>query len=170
VIVGIDPGAQGAIAWMTDDGHLVEVADLPTVQEVVSGKKRTRFVPELFADMLACEGRRPVHAFLEQVNAMPGGGERKMGATSAFTFGMGAGLLRGVLVGMGIGHTLVPPATWKRDLGLKKDKDAARARACQLWPGAAGNFARVKDDGRAEAALIALHGSGRLHGYGKAAA
>lgn len=170
MIVGIDPGAQGAVAWMTDEGFLLEVLDLPTSQEMVGGKSRTRFVPEVFADMLTRDGRRPVHAFVEQVNAMPGGGKRKMGATSAFTFGMGAGLIRGVLVGLGIGHTLVVPGTWKRDMSLKRDKDIARARACQLWPGAAGRFARVKDDGRAEAALIALYGTGRMQGVGRCAA
>ena len=169
MLIGIDPGASGAVAWLSDDGHLVEVLDLPTASETVNGKKRTRFMPELFADLL--EGRRPVHAFLEQVNGMPSlpgadGKRRSMGAGSAFAFGMTAGLLRGVLVGMGIPHTLVPPGEWKKDLKMKKGKEEARIRACQLWPGAAGQFKRVKDDGRAEAALIGLYGSGRMQGKG----
>jgi hypothetical protein len=36
-------------------------------------------------------------------------------------------------------------------------KDAARKRACQLFPQVAGLFSRVKDDGRAEAALLAYY-------------
>ena len=36
--------------------------------------------------------------------------------------------------------------------------DAARAKAIARWPAHANLFARVKDDGRAEAALIGLAG------------
>jgi hypothetical protein len=39
-----------------------------------------------------------------------------------------------------------------------RDKDAARAEAIRRWPGQAGLFARKKDDGLAEAALIAVAG------------
>jgi crossover junction endodeoxyribonuclease RuvC len=38
------------------------------------------------------------------------------------------------------------------------DKDAARMRACQLFPSAANMLERKKDDGRAEALLIAEYG------------
>jgi crossover junction endodeoxyribonuclease RuvC len=41
---------------------------------------------------------------------------------------------------------------------LTSDKDAARGVAIQRFPAMAGAFARKKDDGRAEAALIALYG------------
>jgi hypothetical protein len=37
-------------------------------------------------------------------------------------------------------------------------KDAARSEVIRRWPDKAELFARVKDDGRAEAALIALAG------------
>ena len=56
---------------------------------------------------------------------------------------------------------LTPPV-WKRAVGIPpgKDgaKDAARSEAIRRWPGQAELFARVKDDGRAEAALIGLAG------------
>jgi crossover junction endodeoxyribonuclease RuvC len=56
---------------------------------------------------------------------------------------------------------LTPP-TWKRAVGIApgKDgaKDAARSEAIRRWPHQAEFFARVKDDGRAEAALIAVAG------------
>ena len=54
------------------------------------------------------------------------------------------------------------PATWKRAVGLPAGregaKDAARSEAIRRWPAKAGLFARVKDVGRAEAALIAVAG------------
>lgn len=41
---------------------------------------------------------------------------------------------------------------------MPRDKNQARARAMALFPAAAKLFARVKDDGRADASLIAFHG------------
>jgi crossover junction endodeoxyribonuclease RuvC len=59
---------------------------------------------------------------------------------------------------------LTPPV-WKRSVGLApgKDgaKDAARSEAIRRWPHRAELFARVKDDGRAEAALIGVAGLSR---------
>jgi crossover junction endodeoxyribonuclease RuvC len=56
---------------------------------------------------------------------------------------------------------LTPPA-WKRAVGIPpgKDgaKDAARGEAIRRWPDKSALFARVKDDGRAEAALIGVAG------------
>jgi hypothetical protein len=49
----------------------------------------------------------------------------------------------------------VAPSTWKRHLGLSKDKGASRQRAVELWPDRADLFKLAKHDGRAEAALIA---------------
>jgi crossover junction endodeoxyribonuclease RuvC len=39
------------------------------------------------------------------------------------------------------------------------DKTASRRLACQKWPAFSHLWARVKDDGRAEAALLAYFGS-----------
>lgn len=67
----------------------------------------------------------------------------------------GDGIAEGVVAGAGWPLTYVSPAKWKRDLRLSADKGASRRRAIELWPSWAELFARVKDDGRAEAALIA---------------
>jgi crossover junction endodeoxyribonuclease RuvC len=54
------------------------------------------------------------------------------------------------------------PAAWKRAVGVPPGregaKDAARSEAIRRWPAKATLFARIKDDGRAEAALIAVAG------------
>lgn len=158
MILGIDPGASGAIAWLSDAGHLIECRDLPHVPKV-------GLIPAILADWLRDPNRRPVHAFVERVASRPGAGVAGM-----FNFGRGYGQIEGVLAALEIPVTLVTPAKWKGDLRIPADKRAARARAAQLWPGLAGTFARVKDDGRAEAALIGLHGANSMHGVGKAAA
>lgn len=159
MLVGIDPGASGAIAWISDEGHLIEARDLP-VQKV---NGRSVLMPAVLADMLAGD-RRPVHAYLERVSTRPGEGH-----VGAFAFGRGFGMIEGVLAALGIAVTLVTPGEWKKAQRIPADKGAARARASQLWPGLAGTFSRVKDDGRAEAALIALYGAQRAQGFGRAA-
>ena len=153
LVAAIDPGITGAIAWLSADGHLIEVQDLPVTEIKVGGGIRRRLVPAILGDMLTTDGRRPAHVFLEEVASRPG-----EGAVGAFAFGRGFGQIEGILAGIGIPYTLVRPQAWKKRMGIPADKGSARAKACQLWPGAAGKFARVKDDGRAESALIGAYG------------
>lgn len=145
MFVAIDPGACGAIAWLSDGGHLIEVRDLPYSKEGV--------MCAVLAEWVTAAGRRPVRGFLERVAARPGAGVSGM-----FNFGRGYGHIEGVLAACGIPVDRVTPAAWKGALRLSKDKNASRARAAEMWPGLAGCFARVKDDGRAEAALLGMYG------------
>ncbi len=156
-MLGVDPGAGGALALVAGPGKLVRVADMPTVL-TDSGKRRidgpalSRLVRELMhvGDVDGCgiDG-----AVIELVGPMP-----RDGRAGAFWFGKAAGLVEGVLAGHRIKTQLVPPQTWKRRLDVSKDKTAARQRASQLFPASAGEWKRVKDDGRAEAAMIGLWG------------
>jgi crossover junction endodeoxyribonuclease RuvC len=78
-----------------------------------------------------------------------------------FSFGHAAGIIEGVVVALGIPITLVPPAAWKKALGLTgKDKDAARARAIQLYPGIPDLDLKGKGQALADAILIGRHGAG----------
>ena len=80
----------------------------------------------------------------------------KQGVTSSFNFGRSKGVVEGVFAAAGRPIVYVSPGVWKRALGLSKDKGASRRRAIELWPDHTDKFRRAKDDGRAEAALIAL--------------
>lgn len=153
-IIGIDPGAAGAVAVVdARTGALVQVFDMPAVALEVGGKSKRRVAPYLLADELRLFNVDGTRAVVEQVSAMPG-----QGVSSMFAFGHAFGLALGVLAGMGIPVDTVTPAKWKRDLKVNAGKDGSRALASTLWPAQAGEFKRVKDDGRAEAALIALWG------------
>jgi hypothetical protein len=107
-------------------------------------------------------------AFVECVNARPG-----EGPTGAFAFGRARGVIEGVLAAAGVPITFITPPAWKRAIGLTlKSKDAARSEAIRRWPDHAALFARVKDDGRAESALIGVAGQtarrpwpSRVHSY-----
>lgn len=148
MILAIDPGKGGALAWVSRDGHLIEVADMP----VVKVRDRDRISAQQVADLMA---RRDISAVvIEGVGAMPGGGQRKMGATSAFNFGYGAGLLEGCAAALGLPLAIFSASTWKGRAGVPTDKGGARQMASRIWPGAADQFRRVRDDGRAEAALL----------------
>ena len=153
-IIGIDPGAAGAVAIL-ENGRLTQVFDMPVVEMTVGGKAKRRVAPELLASELRLYNLADTVAVVEQVGAMPG-----QGVTSMFAFGQAYGLVLGVLAGLWIPTTTVTPATWKKALKLNTGKDGARAKAAQLWPAQADQFKRVKDDGRAEAALLAYW---RLH-------
>lgn len=149
MILGIDPGATGALAWVSDDGDLIDIADMPMIE--VRGKRRV-CAQSLAAliDPTRCNGRPVRMAVVEAVGSMP-----KQGVSSTFAFGYGAGLIEGVLAACEVPVTFIRPATWKKRAQVPADKGAARQMASRLWPGAAQRFARVKDDGRAEAALLA---------------
>jgi crossover junction endodeoxyribonuclease RuvC len=143
MIVGIDPGISGALAWVSDEGFLLSAMDMPTLE--VNGKMKVN--PHILASDLSF--RKPKIAVIEDVGAMPG-----QGVSSMFNFGYSAGILAGVCAGLGIPTVFYRPAVWKRQAGVPADKGAARQMAQRLWPGSRA-FDRVKDHGRAEAALLA---------------
>jgi crossover junction endodeoxyribonuclease RuvC len=86
---------------------------------------------------------------IEDVHSMP-----KQGVASSFKFGRGKGVVEGFFAGAGIPLRYVSASKWKKDIGLSSDKEESRQRALEMWPEHAGCFMRVKDEGRAEAALI----------------
>ncbi len=89
-------------------------------------------------------------AIIEDVNAMP-----KQGVVSMFRFGYNAGILLGVLQTLDIEILRVKPSAWKSALGLSSNKADSLALACKTFPNYKDYFQRAKDDGRAEAALLA---------------
>ena len=152
-IIGIDPGAGGAVAILEKSGQLVQVFDMPSVEVVVGGKAKRRVSPEMLAAELRLYNVAGTVAYIEQVGAMPG-----QGVSSMFAFGEAFGLAKGVLAGLTIPVQTVTPGKWKKALNLNAGKDGARAKAAALWPDHAGEFRRVRDDGKAESALIAHWG------------
>jgi crossover junction endodeoxyribonuclease RuvC len=142
---------------MTDGGNYVAHLNMPTVKvgtkSRVNGAAVAAFIRETIGELNA-------HAYLEQVGAMPGGGERKSGASSMFTFGHAAGVVEGILQGMAIPYTLVTPQAWKKRAGLVgTDKDAARSRAIQLYPDLRILDLKGKGQAVADAILIARYGA-----------
>lgn len=157
-ITGIDPGLSGAFAFLDIEAFTIQIVDMPTNEFATSTKNKTEVDPYGIVDVL--DGREIMHTYLEEVFSSP-----QMGVTSAFNFGEGKGMLRGVIAALGIPLTQVRPATWKKEMRVPADKKATVMRASQLIPGAAPMFKGPRGglyDGRAEASLIAMYGAMEL--------
>lgn len=154
VIIGIDPGYSGAIAIWRPAVRTLHLYDMPTVP---NAKGKTELDLHTLFDLLAPEDDVPHMAVVEQVGAMRG-----QGVVSMFRFGQGYGAIQMALAGHKISTRFVTPSKWKAHFGLARDKGVSRGLAMQRFPQRANMFKRANDDGRAEAALIALYAQEKL--------
>ena len=144
IIMGVDPGAVSA-AWglippdMDGGVQAASCGELPVANRMVDGRAFWRIV-----------GRyRPTHAVVEHVHAFP-----KQGVASSFRFGLGYGLILGVLSASGAIRIDVAPGLWKKHFRLNASKEESRALAIKRFPHL--DLHRTRDAGMAEALLIGL--------------
>lgn len=122
--LGIDPGANGGMAWLDEDGSLLECVKMPST-------------PEDVLTALGSYDCESVVCFMEKVGGMTG-----QSASASFTFGKGYGELTMALLAKGISTTLVTPQKWQKhfNLGGKKGesktshKNRIKAWAQQRFP------------------------------------
>ena len=155
-ILGVDPGVHGGWSLLDHKRKLIDARHFPLRHNLKSADVTLEIdIPALAAqiDMLGA-----THAFIENVSSRP----RQAGA---FKFGFNTGLVHGVLASYGVEIRTVAPQTWKSLFGIKRQNDTkrqtkneAREIAAKLFPDQAKLFARAKDDGPAEATLIAFYG------------
>ena len=146
MIWGIDPGVSGAVVFFDALEGVLEIHDMP----ILEVKKKKQVSPQLLSNILK-QHHAPL--YIEQVGAMPG-----QGVTSMFNFGKSYGICLGAAAALQLPTTTVPPQTWMKKIGKPQGKDGSRERAIQVFPAFSQSFARKKDDGRADAALIAYFG------------
>lgn len=156
MIVGIDPGASGAVAFY-DEGHreLVSAHDAPMA--IVGGK--TRMDPYAFAALLRSVCLADItKVVIEDVHSMP-----KQGVASSFAFGRSFGNAEAIVATLGLPLVYVSPVAWKKALRIPvgSDKAYSRLRATQIF-GASGEkwWPNKGHHGRAEAAMLAVYGAG----------
>lgn len=158
-IVGVDPGGSGALALL-DGPRTLLVHDMPTFH-VTRGRGKKHVVDVLALGRLL-EEWQPEACFFEEVHGMEGDS-----ASSAFNFGRAAGAAEATVKLQGGQFRPVKPFVWKKAMKLVgKAKDDSRLLATNLWPANAKDFSRKKDDGRAEAALLAEYGRRILQSEG----
>lgn len=153
MIVAVDPGLYGAL--VANDHGTLDILDMPTTSHMgANGKKRYKRI----------DGHA-VAEWLEQLSAFEpddfiilelAQGRQGEAAAASFNYGQGFGLLQGIFIGLAIPCVHVRPQVWVKAMGVGPDKNAHRAKARELFPAQADLFKRVKDDGRADAALMTL--------------
>lgn len=122
--IGIDPGENGSIAWITDGKLCVEkmpetLADLWELIDEISGRKWSN------------HGVTEIKAYIEQVHSSP-----QMGVKSAFTFGNGFGHLEMALTAAAIPFERIHPRVWQKAMGCMTggNKNISKAKAQELFP------------------------------------
>ena len=137
--IGVDPGRCGAFALIDGAELTVQTFDMP---DTIAG-----------LHSLLCNLPPVKHAMVEKP-FFP----RMVGTKTVAVMAENYGALKSALLWRDIPMIEVAPAKWKAALGLSPDKAASRAKASQIFPGNSDQWARAKDDGRAEAALIGWYG------------
>jgi hypothetical protein len=124
IIIGIDPGTNGGIAWITSDGKACAEKMPDTLQDLWELIESIGFdIPDYTPYQ--------IKAYIEQVSSSP-----QMGVVSAFTFGRGYGNIEMALTAAGIPFERVRPQVWQKALGCltKGDKNITKRKAQELYP------------------------------------
>jgi crossover junction endodeoxyribonuclease RuvC len=157
--LGIDLGVYGAIAVLAEGALIDAVHDMPILRDGPKGRATVN--APLLAEIIAKSHADKV--FVEFVGPRPSDG-----SVGAFAFGRARGVIEGICAGLSIPVEFITAPKWKRIAGIAPGKngakDAARSKAIARWPDHAELFRRVRDDGRAEACLIAVAGLSRAAG------
>ena len=143
ITIGVDPGANGGIAWITSDGKACVEKMPDTLQDLWELVESIGFEAPDFTPY-------QIKAYIEQVSSSP-----QMGVVSAFSFGRGYGNLEMALTAAAIPFERVRPQVWQKALGCmtKGNKNVSKRKAQELFPD------RKITHATADALLIAHYGT-----------
>lgn len=141
IYCGIDPGFSGAWGMIDEHGKYVSCGDMINDGNFILAN-------HVWAEMSQARDRQDIEVVVEAVHSMP-----KQGVSSTFKFGMAYGAAISIAQRFNVHVNGVAPRVWKKALKLDSDKDTSLLLARELWPNAP--LARKKDNGRAEALLLA---------------
>lgn len=151
IVVGIDPGARGALAVLNHglpEAHLVMPQDL---REIISW----------------VESYTPAHVFIEKAQSFPG-----QGVSSAFNYGRHYGELLGILQALQIPFTAVGPRLWTSKMHMGISGTEAKKKSLEAFHrhfpmvDACPPRCKKPHDGIVDAYLIAAYGQRFLRGKG----
>lgn len=140
--MGIDPGFSGAWGMIDQNGKYWACGDMLHNDIFIDSRS-------VFAEMSQARDGQDLEIVVEAVHAMP-----KQGVSSTFKFGMAYGTAITLAQRFNVPMFTVSPRNWKKTFNLDSDKDKSLDLARELFPKAP--LARKKDNGRAEALLLAL--------------
>ena len=152
IIIGIDPGLNGAIAVL-ENNKVLNIFDVPVMPE---GKKNKRQINsaqlvKMLEEIIKDLDKNEVTVVVENVSAMPG-----QGVTSMFNFGQTFGAIKGICAALSLPIFFVRPAKWKKHFDLiNSSKDSSRTKAIELYPTISDKLSKKKDVNKSDAILIA---------------
>ncbi|MBS3648803.1 hypothetical protein KEU06_09315 [Pseudaminobacter sp. 19-2017] len=154
-VCGIDPGVDGALAFLDVTDWTIEIVDVPKIKVIVNGKPRHHVDHVRLAEIITA--RRPWMIVTEHLWSRPG-----QDAKGLFSLGRYTGQVEMASSMLGCDLRQVTPQEWKSDLAVSSDKNLSRERAAQLMPCLAPTLTRKGDHDRGEAALLAFWGALKL--------
>ena len=156
IIIGIDPGLSGGIAVVALDHTKIHAMPTQPVR-VGTAIKRTLDMAQII-DIFAEFEDTNTEIIIEAQQSMP-----NQGVTSSYNNGYHYGLLIGMLLTKYNNVKIVRAKTWKQYYPRlqghtrNEQKDIAREIATELSEDNAHEFVLKKDDGKAEALLLAQY-------------
>jgi len=175
IIIGIDPGLDGAIAVLTGEGAVARwlngrpmLEAMPRAAKVLDVSQLVTTLDALYAEACGTARarlnddlvRRRVHAYLEKAQAFP-----KQGGSSSFKFGRVFGIVEGLIAAQRWPLTMVPPSVWTRAMHAgcegSTPKQRSAVAASRLFPGIdlhKSERSRKPHEGIVDALLIAEYG------------
>lgn len=150
IIIGIDPGLTGAIAFVSPQGGCV-IEDIPTQPLPGNGMVKCKVDGLALARMVRkhCPVDAKALVVCEAVHAMPGNAIQTQGSLMR-----SLGAIESVFEVLRFPLLMVQSQVWKRHFGLKAEKAQSLRIARTLYPECQ-EIARAKDHNRAESLLIA---------------
>lgn len=163
LVLGVDPGQNGALAVVdSDTGRVVWVDDVPVWYQAVGKKQRKRIDALAVADLFDTYELMGVSLIIMEAV----GGRTGQSASAGFVFGYGVGLIYMAGLYSRIPIETVSPMMWKKVMNVpgkaKADDSAIMARADELFPHDRDKFRGPRGGkmiDRAEAAIIGLFGA-----------
>lgn len=151
ITIGVDPGISGALVVLAD-GEPVQFIDMPTYARASGGNEVDPFrMSAIVRGIVQQHSGAFISAAIERIATRPTDSR-----VNNQNIGEGYGIIKGVLGSHGIRWCEVRPQVWKKYFGLiGTEKDDARLYAIKRHPAATSCMARKKDNGRADALLIA---------------
>ena len=166
-VIGVDLGLDGGVALLNSEGRLLRLEKMPVIKRTVKRKSTKAGVGyEREFDIKGCRlllSEMPSASWGAQPALVMEGGLYGQSAQAVRSLYRGEAIWETLACVYGVPVQSVHPRTWQAYFVLRNDKDLTaaqnkathRARATELWPEYAKQFAPVGADGLADAALLA---------------
>lgn len=159
IYIGIDGGLNGGITAIDSDGFIESI-----VMPVIKGQKGNIYdiqqITEFFKKykyLLECE---KITVILEKAHSMP-----KQGVVSTFKIGECFGIMKGIIVALGLPYEVIAARTWQKAIfqgqTVKDTKQSSILFCKNKYPDIdwrASDRCRIDHDGKTDATCIAVYG------------